>query len=119
MAGHAVILIYLGVFFIPALVVKLKRADRAVFHAGTASQTFVLINHDVLAAGRTQIEKLGKAVILFLQLGKVRNRSEGIAAFGADFQCIFHLPVQNLTLGTFLLRAFRRTVRQRPQDRFS
>jgi hypothetical protein len=109
MTGHTVIIIYLGIFFIPALVVNFKRANRAVFHAGTTSQTFIRVNHDVLAAGRTQVKKLGQAEVLFLQLCKVRNRSKRITALIAHFQFILDLPVQDLTLGTFLLSAFRRT----------
>ena len=109
MTGHTVILIYLGIFFIPALIIKLKSTNRAIFHAGTASQTFIFVNHDILAAGGTQVKKLGQAIEFFLQLCQMRDRSKRIAAFKTEFQLIFHLPVQNFTLGSFLLGAIRRT----------
>jgi hypothetical protein len=107
MAGHAVPWINLGVFFIPALIIKLKGPHRTILHTAAAPQAFILVNNRILAAGWTKIKKLWQGIKLLSQLIKVRFRSIGVAALCAFFKLVFDLPVQYLSFGPFLLTAFR------------
>ncbi len=63
MACSTVFSVDLCLFIIAAFVIQFQSTDRAVLHAATAPQTFILIYYRVFAAGGADVEKFLEQVL--------------------------------------------------------